>query len=44
MLHMLTTKHVLPDVTLIDLPQVGFIAFFWTIMMLAQKHLNFNKR
>ena len=24
--------------------QVGFIAFFWFIMMLAQKKLNFNKR
>lgn len=24
--------------------QVGFIAVFWVIMMLAQKHLNFNKR
>ncbi len=24
--------------------QVGFIAFFWGIMLTAQKTLNFNKR
>ena len=24
--------------------QVGFIAFFWFIMMVAQKTLNFNRR
>ena len=35
-----STCHLPPPLSL----QVGFIGFFWAIMMFAQKYLNFNKR